>query len=55
MPLTDRDDVRVAEIDEELISIDVSDEALERAVKSEHAVPVTIVFCSTTLPPQCPG
>jgi hypothetical protein len=28
--LTDRDDIRVAETDEELLTVDVSDDALER-------------------------
>jgi len=30
MVLTDRDDIRVAETDEELLTFDVSDDALER-------------------------
>ena len=31
MPLTDNDDIRVAEIDAALLTFDVSDEELERA------------------------
>jgi hypothetical protein len=31
MILTDRDDIRVSETDEELLSFDVSDDVLERA------------------------
>jgi hypothetical protein len=31
MVLTDRDDIRVAETDEELLIFDVSDDALERS------------------------
>jgi hypothetical protein len=58
MPLTDRDDIRVAEIDEELIAFDVSDIALERAANIIGGVasPVTVLFppCGTAFS-QCPS
>ena len=46
MVLTDRNTSDVAETDEELLTFDVSDEALERAAPfiSGQATPVTMVF-----------
>ncbi len=44
--LTDTDFVRAAEIDAELLSFDVSDDALERAavIIGGQATPVTLVY-----------
>ncbi len=46
MILTDKDDVRVTETDDEILNYDVSDEALERAVPiiGGQATPVTMVY-----------
>ena len=40
MILTDRDNIRVAETDEELLTFDVSDETLERAAPSSADKPL---------------
>jgi hypothetical protein len=57
--LTDTGIIGVAETDDEPLTFDVSDEALERAANfiGGHAVPVTILFppCGTVLPSDCPG
>jgi len=44
--LTDRDVISAAETDEEILTFDVSDEALERAAPfiGGQATPVTMVF-----------
>ncbi len=46
MVLTDPNNIHVAEIDEELLTFDVSDDALERAapIVGGVASPVTLVF-----------
>jgi hypothetical protein len=46
MVLTDRDDTGVAETDEEPLTFDVSDDALERAANiiGGQATPVTLVY-----------
>jgi hypothetical protein len=46
MLLTDRDEVHTAETDEELLTFDVSDDALERAAPliGGQATPVTMVY-----------
>jgi hypothetical protein len=51
MVLTDRDDICVAETDEELLIFDVSDDALERAapIVGGVASPVTLVYGTNIL------
>jgi D-aminopeptidase len=46
MALTETDDIRVTDADEEILNFDVSDDALERAVPiiGGQATPVTMVF-----------
>jgi hypothetical protein len=46
MVLSDRDDIRVAETEEDVLAFDVSDDALERAVNiiGGQATPVTLVY-----------
>jgi hypothetical protein len=46
MLLTDWDDIRVTETDEEILTVDVSDDALERAapIVGGQATPVTLVY-----------
>jgi hypothetical protein len=46
MVLTDRDDARTAETDEEILAFDVSDDALERTATliGGQATPVTMVY-----------
>jgi hypothetical protein len=46
MVLSDRDDIRVAETDEDILTFDVSDDALERATNiiGGQATPVTLVY-----------
>jgi hypothetical protein len=46
MLLTDRDEARTAETDEELLTFNVSDDALERAAPliGGQATPLTMVF-----------
>jgi hypothetical protein len=46
MLLTDRDEVRTAKTDEELLTFNVSDDALERAAPliGGQATPLTMVF-----------
>jgi hypothetical protein len=51
MMLTDTDNVHIAEIDEELLIFDVSDDALERAapIIGGQATPVTLVYGTNIL------
>jgi hypothetical protein len=46
MVLSDRDGIRVAETEEDVLAFDVSDDALERAVHiiGGQATPVTLVY-----------
>ena len=46
MVLTDRDDIGVTETDEEILTFDVPDDALERAsvLTGGQATPVTLVY-----------
>jgi hypothetical protein len=46
MVLTEKDDIRVTESDEEILACDVSDAALERAapIIGGQATPVTMVY-----------
>jgi hypothetical protein len=46
MVLTDWDDIRETETDEEILTFDVSDDALERAapIVAGQATPVTLVY-----------
>jgi len=46
MILADGDVIRAAETDEEVLTFDVSDDALERAtlIVGGHATPVTLVY-----------
>jgi hypothetical protein len=59
MVLTDRDAIGVAKTDDEPLTFDVSDEALERAANIIGGVasPVTILFppCGTANPSDCPS
>jgi hypothetical protein len=58
MILTERDIIGVAETDDEPLTFDVSDEALERAANiiGGNATPVTVLFppCGTALS-ECPS
>jgi hypothetical protein len=51
MILTDRDDTRVTETDEEILVFDVSDDALERTatIIGGQATPVTLVYGTSIL------
>jgi hypothetical protein len=51
MLLTDRDDSRTAETDDEILMFDVSDDALERAapIVGGVASPVTLVYGTNIL------
>ena len=46
MVLTERDDIRATESDEEILAFDVSDDALERTatIIGGQATPVTLVY-----------
>jgi hypothetical protein len=44
--LSDRDDIRMSEVDEDVLAFDVADDALERAANiiGGQATPVTLVY-----------
>jgi hypothetical protein len=54
MVLTERDDIRATEGDEDILTYDVSDDALERTatIIGGQATPVTLVY-GTSIPGNC--
>ena len=53
MVLTDRDDIRVAETDEELLTFDVSDDALERTASVGVGLSVVTLNFGTGIVGNC--
>ena len=53
MVLTDRNDIRAAETDEELLSFDVSDDALERSASVGIGLSVVTLNFGTAIVGDC--
>jgi len=53
MVLTDRDDIRVAETDEELLTFDVSDDALERTASVGVGLSIVTLNFGTGIVGNC--
>ncbi|MGB6860852.1 MAG: hypothetical protein WBE32_07970 [Pseudolabrys sp.] len=53
MVLTDRDDIRVAETDEELLTVDVSDDALERTASVGVGLSIVTLNFGTGIVGNC--
>jgi hypothetical protein len=51
--LTDRDDIRVAETDEELLTVDVSDDALERTASVGVGLSIVTLNFGTGIVGNC--
>jgi hypothetical protein len=51
--LTDRDDIRVAETDEELLTVDVSDDALERTASVGVGLSIVTLNFGTGIGGNC--